>query len=241
MDIGDPFGGKVMLFGGDFRQVLPVVPKSTRAEIVNASLVKSYLWPLMEKIQFTRNMRARTDPTFSDFLLRVGNGDEPTIRENLILLPEQLTIKHSKDEILEEYLLALLVQAEKPKPLLEMTESMLSSFLPQERAYQKILAQLLKKAETLETHAFAKSLPTELVQTYDTCLLLPLTQFSDEKKLLEEVENTAQKLKKIYIQQNMKKLAGEIDAVEQDDEGKAEELKRTYSELAKQLDVKESS
>ena len=79
MDIGDPFGGKVMLFGGDFRQVLPVVPKSTRAEIVNASLVKSYLWPLMEKIQFTRNMRARTDPTFSDFLLRVGNGDEPTI------------------------------------------------------------------------------------------------------------------------------------------------------------------
>ena len=42
----------------------------------------------MEKIQFTRNMRARTDPTFCEFLLRVGNGDEPTIRENLILLPE---------------------------------------------------------------------------------------------------------------------------------------------------------
>ena len=100
MDIDKPFGGKVMVFGGDFRQVLPVVPKSTRAEIVNASLVKSYLWPLMEKIQFTRNMRARTDPTFSEFLLRVGNGDEPTIRENLILPPlEQLTIKHSHDEI----------------------------------------------------------------------------------------------------------------------------------------------
>ncbi|XP_015064677.1 uncharacterized protein LOC107009882 [Solanum pennellii] len=69
MDIDKPFGGKVMVFGGDFRQVLPVVPKSTRVEIVNASLVKSYLWPLMEKIQFTRNMRARTDPTFSEFLL----------------------------------------------------------------------------------------------------------------------------------------------------------------------------
>ncbi|XP_015054925.1 uncharacterized protein LOC107001362 [Solanum pennellii] len=96
-DIDKPFGVKVMVFGGDFRQVLPVVPKSTRAEIVNASLVKSYLWPLMEKIQLTRNTRARTDPTFSEFLLRVGNGDEPTIRENLILLPEQLTIKHSQD------------------------------------------------------------------------------------------------------------------------------------------------
>ncbi|XP_027770897.1 ATP-dependent DNA helicase PIF1-like [Solanum pennellii] len=110
MDIDKPFGGKVMVFGGDFRQVLPVVPKSTRAEIVNASLVKSYLWPLMEKIQFTRNMRARTDPTFSEFLLRVGNGDEPTIRENLILLPEQLTIKHSKDEIPEESIIKEIFQ-----------------------------------------------------------------------------------------------------------------------------------
>ncbi|KAG5630572.1 hypothetical protein H5410_002289 [Solanum commersonii] len=79
-----------------------VVPKSTRVEIVNASLVKSYLRPLMEKIQFTRNMRERTDPTFSEFLLRVGYRDEPIIRDNLILLPKQLTIKHCRDEIPEE-------------------------------------------------------------------------------------------------------------------------------------------
>ncbi|KAG5601885.1 hypothetical protein H5410_033255 [Solanum commersonii] len=102
MDIDKPFGGKVMVVEGDYRQVLPVVPKSTRAEIVNASLVKSYLWPLIEKIQFTRNMRVRTDPTFSEFLLRVGNGDKPIIRDNLILLPEQLTVKHSGDGIPEE-------------------------------------------------------------------------------------------------------------------------------------------
>ena len=37
MDINKPFGGKIMVFGGDFLQVLSVVPKSTRAEVVNAS------------------------------------------------------------------------------------------------------------------------------------------------------------------------------------------------------------
>ncbi|XP_015167284.1 uncharacterized protein [Solanum tuberosum] len=47
-------------------------------------------------------MRARADPTFSEFLLRVGNEDEPTIRDNLILLPKQLTVKHSRDGIPEE-------------------------------------------------------------------------------------------------------------------------------------------
>ncbi|XP_047249992.1 uncharacterized protein LOC124885788 [Capsicum annuum] len=33
LDINEPFGVKIMVFGGDFRQVLPVIPKSTRAEI----------------------------------------------------------------------------------------------------------------------------------------------------------------------------------------------------------------
>nr|XP_009619306.1 uncharacterized protein LOC104111331 [Nicotiana tomentosiformis] len=31
MDANVPFGGKVLVFGGNFRQVLPVVPKSTKS------------------------------------------------------------------------------------------------------------------------------------------------------------------------------------------------------------------
>ena len=30
-----PFGGKVVVFGGDFRQVLPVVTRGTRAQITD--------------------------------------------------------------------------------------------------------------------------------------------------------------------------------------------------------------
>jgi hypothetical protein len=42
-----PFGGKTIVFGGDFKQVLPVVRKGSRAQIVGASLRKSYLWEFM--------------------------------------------------------------------------------------------------------------------------------------------------------------------------------------------------
>jgi hypothetical protein len=38
------FGGKTMVLGGDFRQILPVVPKGGREDIVSASLLRSYLW-----------------------------------------------------------------------------------------------------------------------------------------------------------------------------------------------------
>ncbi|KAM3265579.1 ATP-dependent DNA helicase PIF2-like [Capsicum annuum] len=94
LDIDEPFGGKVVVFGGDFRQVLSIIPKSTRAETVNASLVKSYLWHQMQRIKLTRNMRARTDPPFSEFLLRIGNGEEPTIKDDLVLFPKQLVIEN---------------------------------------------------------------------------------------------------------------------------------------------------
>jgi hypothetical protein len=32
MDCNEPFGGNVVVIGGDFRQVLPVVPRGNRAQ-----------------------------------------------------------------------------------------------------------------------------------------------------------------------------------------------------------------
>ncbi|XP_072088052.1 ATP-dependent DNA helicase RRM3-like [Arachis hypogaea] len=38
-----PFGGKVMVIRGDFRQVVPVVPKGSKSQMISA-IVKSNLW-----------------------------------------------------------------------------------------------------------------------------------------------------------------------------------------------------
>jgi ATP-dependent DNA helicase PIF1 len=42
-----PFGGKIVVFDGDFRQTLPVVQKESRAQIIDASLHRSYIWDIM--------------------------------------------------------------------------------------------------------------------------------------------------------------------------------------------------
>ncbi|XP_020997187.1 uncharacterized protein LOC107484148 [Arachis duranensis] len=39
-----PFGGKIMILGGEFRQVLPVIPKASCAEIIIASINSLVLW-----------------------------------------------------------------------------------------------------------------------------------------------------------------------------------------------------
>ncbi|XP_050233109.1 uncharacterized protein LOC126681607 [Mercurialis annua] len=61
------FGGEIVVFGDDLRQVLLIVPKGTREETVYASLVRSYL---------------------------VANGEEPTIDEDNIEIPKEMVIKH---------------------------------------------------------------------------------------------------------------------------------------------------
>ena len=42
------FGGKVVVLGGDLRQILPVVEGGGRAQVVDAAMVNSQLWKLLD-------------------------------------------------------------------------------------------------------------------------------------------------------------------------------------------------
>ncbi|CAF4158356.1 unnamed protein product [Rotaria sordida] len=43
MNIDTPFGGKIMILGGDFWQVLPLIRLANKSELIAASLKSSYL------------------------------------------------------------------------------------------------------------------------------------------------------------------------------------------------------
>ncbi|XP_021767814.1 ATP-dependent DNA helicase PIF1-like [Chenopodium quinoa] len=87
-----PFGGKVVVFGGDFIQILPVVPKGTKAQTIDACLVRSTLWRHVQLLHLTQNMKSIHDPEFAAFLLRVGDGCEPTVDEDVIKLPYSICV-----------------------------------------------------------------------------------------------------------------------------------------------------
>jgi len=52
-----PFGGKVVVLGGDPKQILPVVQNGSKSQIINASIIKSYLWNNVKILFLTENMR----------------------------------------------------------------------------------------------------------------------------------------------------------------------------------------
>jgi hypothetical protein len=92
---GLPFGGKTIVFGGDFRQVLPVVRKGSRAQVVASLLWMSYLWESMSQLNLVSNMRAKNDPWFVKFLLRVGARTEDTNSDGDIRLPDDVCVPYS--------------------------------------------------------------------------------------------------------------------------------------------------
>ena len=94
----EPMGGKRVVLGGDFRQVLPVVPRAGRAGITSKSLKRSPLWQNITRLRLTINERVRrngNNPTaqrFCNFLLAIGDGKVPTypsLGENMIRIPDE--------------------------------------------------------------------------------------------------------------------------------------------------------
>ncbi|KAK9668428.1 hypothetical protein RND81_13G060000 [Saponaria officinalis] len=85
-----PFWGKVIVFGGDFCQILQVVPPKSFKEAVSASLVTSHLWPGMIRFRLVENIHAREYPEFSRFLLALGNGELQHEEEGYVEVPANI-------------------------------------------------------------------------------------------------------------------------------------------------------
>ena len=62
------FGSVPIVFGGDFAQILPVVPRGSRADIIDASLQRSFLWSSLRVLFLRHNMRVRSGDRNQSFI-----------------------------------------------------------------------------------------------------------------------------------------------------------------------------
>lgn len=102
------FGGAMILLAGDFRQTLPVIPRSTAADEINACLKSSNLWRHVKTLKLTTNMRIQlqhdeTADEFSKQLLDIGNGKLAVdILTGFVTLPTTFCrLTESKDDLIK--------------------------------------------------------------------------------------------------------------------------------------------
>jgi len=110
-----PFGGKPIVLGGDFHQILPVVRKGSRSAIVGASITNSRLWQHVVLLRLHTNMRllnpsleeSKRDELerFSKWVLAIGDGTAPAERKgdeceaSWVTIPNDLLIHTTGDKI----------------------------------------------------------------------------------------------------------------------------------------------
>ena len=96
--IDQPFGGITVILGGDFLQTLPVVPRGSRQDIVDATIQQSLLW---ENIEILRLESTNADAQeFAKWLLDVGHGCNMVGSNNQVLLPEEMRV-HNIEALIE--------------------------------------------------------------------------------------------------------------------------------------------
>uniref|UniRef100_A0A1I8B7J5 ATP-dependent DNA helicase n=1 Tax=Meloidogyne hapla TaxID=6305 RepID=A0A1I8B7J5_MELHA len=94
------FGGKVMLWTGDFRQTLPIQKHATRAEMVNSTIKRSEYWSIVKKYKLSRNMRAlETEQEFARDLIEIRNGNCNDENDSITLPSECISYGDLAEEI----------------------------------------------------------------------------------------------------------------------------------------------
>jgi len=144
-------------------------------------------------------------------------------KDDKIIIPKK--DKRTRREVLEEYLLSLIIQNENPKEVIEENKLMLSEYQFETTSLQKLLENLTKEFENrekLDIKDFSKSLSKELIQSFDTCYLFPLPKFLDEKSEKEEAAKVLKELMTLFVKDKIRMISEEIKTKEV--EGKPEEV-----------------
>lgn len=97
-----------MLLGGDFRQILPVIPSGSKKDIIDACICRSPLWKYCKVLLLKTSMRLTSDSVceiekqgindFAQWILDIGDGSveassfDPADESATIKIPDDLLL-----------------------------------------------------------------------------------------------------------------------------------------------------
>lgn len=189
------------------------------SQISNEIIKEHYLKKLSKELDITLE-------SLSKEIEKIQKGKE---EEKIVIAKKD---KRGRRELLEEYLLALVLQEENSKELLEKIDGHLETYEFEIPSYGKIFERIqvyMKTHEKMDVKEISKALPSELLTSFDSCYLLPLPKFDTRLLLLEEVEKVIKDLREIFVKERIKKITGELN--EDLDDVKSEKLREEMKNL----------
>lgn len=180
------FGAKTVVLGGDFRQILPVISKGSRGDIVSSTICSSPIWPRCEIFVLNENMRLRNSTendvaTFFQWTLQLGEGRLHTHRiEETEEYPTWITVPPMFLGIVTENLIDDVIKSTYPA-----IESLYS-----DREYLRSRAILAPKNEIVDevNDRILQKLPGEAKTYFSADRISPTSENVDSHSMLYPVE-----------------------------------------------------
>jgi len=192
------------------------------AQITNEVLKEHYLKELSREIDTSYDSLQKE-------VEKIQTGKE----RDKILSPQKE--KRNRREIMEEYLTALIIQAEDLKNVLEKDLGELNKynfFIPANKKIVESLIKYAKEENTPDIKKFTKTLAKELTNIFDTCYLLPLPKFESKEKYSKEIKKVIKELTEVYARERIKEIKDLIKGKEgKNDEEELGVLKKEFLEL----------
>lgn len=198
-------------------EMLPLI-----SAIQNEIVKEHYLKKLSQKIN-----------TSYETLIRQIDKKEEAADKNEILKVK----KADRREMLEEYLLALILQSQNPKDLIIKSKDILSEYkfiIPSIGMIFSELFIFLNKKDSYTIDAFSKNLSKELLPVFNKCFLIPLSKFENSAKYEEEVLRVSKDLKIFYLKERIKEIGKNLKNNKENEEEMIE-LRKEISNIASQF------
>ena len=165
-----PFGGKVVVLGGDPRQILPVIENGTKNQIIDAAIINSPLWSSITILILHKNMRLQATNSdaasqkelsdFSEWILSIGEGNVPS--QLPIDTPDEMLVPIPQDFLIKDY----------TEPIPAIVDSVYADLANQYKNvdYLKTRAILCPKNDTVdEINTYIVSLLPGEIKQYLSC------------------------------------------------------------------------
>ena len=144
--------------------------------------------------------------------------------------------KHTRQELLEDHLLTLIVQSPKPKEAVASVANIMDSVEFTTTKAQKIftiLKQYFLTSDELSVSEINKLLPDELMPVFDLFFILPLPQFPTDEAFSSEIEKMARSVRQQVVKSQLQHLSEQMKVEEKNgNEDELQKLREAFNVLA---------
>ena len=188
------------------------------------------------KEHYLKKLSAEIDTSIESLVREVEKITKGIVKEE-----EKREVKDKapdRRQLLEGYLLSLIIQADNPRTIYDSILDFLVIYKFESPVFQKIIESLFsyfEKNDSFDSKKFLLTLPKELLPSFDEQFLKPIPKFDDHTKYQEEVSQVSRELRGIYLRSRIKEISDKIRKNVAGSQEEAEKLRQEFAEITSQI------